>query len=112
VQLINGVLTDDQQRTGYIASNYEFQFDNPPQAGALYTAGFSICANGSLAFGGSAVFWQCISGDFFTLFIRSIGPQCSPVDIVLLFCLGASSTSTGQAQNTQSIVNTSSIGCT
>jgi hypothetical protein len=29
--LSGGVLKDSQQRTGYIASNYQFQFDGPPQ---------------------------------------------------------------------------------
>lgn len=29
--LADGVLKDAQQRTGYIAANYQFQFDGPPQ---------------------------------------------------------------------------------
>jgi hypothetical protein len=29
--LINGILKDALGRTGYIASNYQFQFDGPPQ---------------------------------------------------------------------------------
>jgi hypothetical protein len=29
--LANGILKDAQGRTGYIASNYQFQFDGPPQ---------------------------------------------------------------------------------
>jgi hypothetical protein len=31
ITLAGGVLKDSQQRTGYIASNYQFQFDGPPQ---------------------------------------------------------------------------------
>ena len=88
MQLADGVLTDDQGRTGYIASNYQFQFDNPPQAGALVTAGFSACANGSLALGDSATFWQCASGTFYNLYDRWSAEQCSPVDIVMLPCGG------------------------
>jgi hypothetical protein len=33
--LSGGVLKDSQQRTGYIASNYQFQFDGPPQVSSL-----------------------------------------------------------------------------
>ena len=82
--LDNGVLKDAKGRTGYIASNYQFQFDNPPQAGALYTSGFSVCGNGSLALGGSAVFYQCLSGTFFNLYDRYWAPQCNPVLISTL----------------------------
>lgn len=79
--LNNGVLKDSHGRTGYIASNFQFQFDEPPQAGAIITAGFSVCANGSLALGGSNVFYQCLSGNFFNLYDRNWAPQCSPVTI-------------------------------
>merc|ERR1711977_152780 len=54
-KLADGVLTDAQGRIGSIVANYQFQFDGPPpQAGALYTAGFSVCQNGTLAIGGSS----------------------------------------------------------
>ncbi|KAK4156586.1 hypothetical protein C8A00DRAFT_30551 [Chaetomidium leptoderma] len=98
VQLSGGVLVDDHGRTGYIASNYQFQFDNPPQAGALFTAGFSHCTNGSLALGSSAVFWQCASGTFFNLYDRWSAEQCSPVNIIVLPCGGAA-----EAQGTPSV---------
>ncbi|KAK4098032.1 hypothetical protein N658DRAFT_509948 [Parathielavia hyrcaniae] len=86
LQLADGVLTDSHNRTGYIASNFQFQFDLPPQAGALYTAGFSACANGSLALGGSAVFWQCRSGTFHNLYDRWWAAQCEPVLMVAMPC--------------------------
>ncbi|KAF2240161.1 hypothetical protein EV356DRAFT_527995 [Viridothelium virens] len=79
--LEGGILKDNKGRTGYIASNYQFQFDNPPQAGALYTAGFSVCSNGSLALGGNSTFYQCRSGNFFNLYNENWAPQCSPVTI-------------------------------
>uniref|UniRef100_A0A0D6QVZ1 Cell wall mannoprotein PIR1-like C-terminal domain-containing protein n=1 Tax=Araucaria cunninghamii TaxID=56994 RepID=A0A0D6QVZ1_ARACU len=79
--LSGGVLTDNMGRTGYIAANYQFQFDGPPQAGAIYTAGFSVCGNGSLALGGSAVFYQCLSGDFYNLYDRDWAAQCVPITI-------------------------------
>ncbi|KAL9113090.1 MAG: hypothetical protein Q9227_002702 [Pyrenula ochraceoflavens] len=80
----NGVLKDNQGRTGYIAANYQFQFDEPPQAGAIYTSGFSVCGNGSLALGGSTTFYQCLSGDFYNLYDRSWAAQCNPVTIEVL----------------------------
>ena len=81
ITLNGGVLLDAKGRTGYIASNYQFQFDKPPQAGAIYTSGFSVCGNGSLALGGSNVFYQCRSGDFYNLYNTNWAPQCSPVTI-------------------------------
>ena len=84
ITLADGVLKDGQGRTGYIASNFQFQFDAPPQAGAIYTTGFSACGNGTLALGGSNVFYQCLSGDFYNLYDRFWAPQCSPITINLL----------------------------
>ena len=81
ITLDDGVLKDADGRTGYIASNYQFQFDGPPQAGAIYTAGFTSCQNGSLALGGSNIFYQCLSGSFYNLYDRSWAAQCSPVTI-------------------------------
>ena len=88
VGLAGGVLTDAKARTGYIASNYQFQFDGPPQAGAIYTAGFSVCGNNSVALGGSTVFYECASGDFYNLYDRNWAPQCSAVEIVAMPCGG------------------------
>ena len=82
--LADGILKDSHGRTGYIASNFQFQFDDPPQAGALITAGFSTCANGSLALGGSNVFYQCLSGNFYNLYNTNWAAQCSPVTIETL----------------------------
>ena len=79
--LNNGVLQDSHGRAGYIASNYQFQFDGPPQAGALITAGFSVCGNGSLALGGTNIFYQCLSGDFYNIYNTEWAPQCEPVII-------------------------------
>jgi len=84
ITLADGILHDAEGRTGYIASNYQFQFDKPAQAGAIYTAGWSVCSNGSLALGGSAVFYQCLSGGFYNLYDRSWAAQCSPVTISTL----------------------------
>jgi len=81
LMLDNGVITDSKGRTGYIASNYQFQFDEPPQAGAIYTAGFSVCGNGSLALGGSTTFYQCLSGGFYNLYSKNTAAQCEEVTL-------------------------------
>jgi hypothetical protein len=101
--LAGGQLKDAVGRTGYIAANFQFQFDAPPQTGAIYTGGFSVGSNGSLALGGSAVFYQCLSGSFYNLYDRSWAAQCSPILIVIVPC-GSSGAATqasdGQPQGT------------
>jgi hypothetical protein len=82
--LADGVLKDQAGRTGYVASNFQFQFDSPPQAGAIYTSGFSLCSNNSLALGGSAIFYQCWSGGFFNLYDRGWADHCVPIYMVSL----------------------------
>ena len=79
--LAGGILKDQAGRTGYVAANDQFQFDDPPQTGAIYTAGFSLCANNSLALGGTAVWWQCLSGSFYNLYADKQGDQCNEVYI-------------------------------
>ncbi|ETI28022.1 hypothetical protein G647_00471 [Cladophialophora carrionii CBS 160.54] len=82
--LADSVLVDQAGRTGYIASNYQFQFDSPPQAGAIYTSGFSVCSNYSLALGGSAIWYQCLSGNFYNLYDRNWAPHCVPIYLYAL----------------------------
>ncbi|KAL5621805.1 hypothetical protein BROUX41_005750 [Berkeleyomyces rouxiae] len=89
LSLNNGRLSDAQNRTGYIASNRQFQFDAPPQSGALLTAGFSVCSNGSLALGGSTVWYQCHSGDFSNLYDTNWAEQCELIHLNAVSC-GAS----------------------
>jgi hypothetical protein len=96
VKLADGVLTDAQGRIGSIVSNYQFQFDGPPpQAGAIYTGGFSVCSNGSLALGGHADFYQCLSGDFYNLYDRHWAEQCSGVELLVIPCAAGGSTGGG-----------------
>ncbi|KAF2087638.1 hypothetical protein K490DRAFT_22369, partial [Saccharata proteae CBS 121410] len=96
LSLDNGQLYDvSQNKYGYIASNYQLQFDNPPQAGAIYTSGFSACSNGSLALGGSAIFWGCQSGQgenkFYNFYDRDFAPElCSPIYIDMIKAVGSS----------------------
>jgi len=97
IKLADGKLTDGAGRTGYIADNRQFQFDAPPQTGAKYTAGWSACSNGSLALGGSSVFYQCKSGNpkggdagaFYNLYDESVFDICNPVLINILPCSGS-----------------------
>lgn len=98
ITLENGVLKDSQDRTGYIAANHQFQFDGPPQTGAIYTAGWSACANGSLALGGEATFHQCLSGDFYNLYDESTGDQCNEVTIQIVGASTGSSSSAAASQ--------------
>ncbi|WPH05006.1 protein containing internal repeats (PIR) [Acrodontium crateriforme] len=79
--LASGILKDAHGRTGYIASNDQFQFDSPPQDNAIYTSGWSVCSNGTLALGDSAIFYQCLSGTFYNLYDKNDAAQCSPIYI-------------------------------
>jgi hypothetical protein len=92
--LKDGLLLDSKGRTGYIASNYQFQFDGPPQAGHLATSGFSVCGNGSLAIGPSAVFYNCLSGTFYNIYTQSQGPQCAEVLLETFPCQATGSVAT------------------
>jgi len=107
--LSDGVLKDAQGRTGYVASNYQFQFDGPPQAGSIYTAGFTECSNGSLALGGSTVFYQCKSGDFYNLYDRWWAEQCSPVEILAMPCGEGAEAVGGQHVVGTSVVTTTAV---
>jgi len=91
VNLANGKLTDAQNRIGEIVANYQFQFDPQPQTGAIYTSGFSACSNGSLALGGSAVFYECLSGGFYNLYDRHWAAQCEPILLGITPCGGSAS---------------------
>ncbi|KAF2011574.1 hypothetical protein BU24DRAFT_284207 [Aaosphaeria arxii CBS 175.79] len=82
VSLKDGILRDPIGRIGAIVANRQFQFDGPPQAGTIYTGGFSVCENSSLALGGSTVWYRCMSGAFGNLYDQSIGDQCHQVSIV------------------------------
>jgi hypothetical protein len=92
--LSNGILKDAKGRTGYIAANQQFQFDAPPQTGAIYTSGWSVCSNGTLTLGDESVWYQCLSGTFYNLYDESTGAQCSQVYIEVL---GGGSSQTANA---------------
>lgn len=89
ISLEDGNIVDSKDRTGYIASNFQFQFDGPPQAGALFTSGFSVCEDNTLALGGNKTFFQCRSGGFYNLYDRDWAEQCERVSIVAIPCGGS-----------------------
>ena len=74
--LEDGIMHDSLGRTAYIAGNFQWQFDAPPQAGAISTAGYTVCGNNSVALGSSAVWYQCRSGNFYNIYDRHWAPQC------------------------------------
>ena len=80
--LKKGILVDGKGRIGSIVANRQFQFDGPPpQAGAIYAAGWSLTPEGNLAIGENDVFYQCLSGNFYNLYDEHIGSQCTPVHL-------------------------------
>lgn len=86
--LKDGTTKDSQDRIGYIASNNQFQFDKPAQAGALLTSGFSVCENNVLALGDTKTFYRCLSGTFYNLYNKNWAEQCEPVSIIAMPCGG------------------------
>ncbi|KAF2809421.1 uncharacterized protein BDZ99DRAFT_476849 [Mytilinidion resinicola] len=103
VTLADGVLHDSLNRIGAIVANHQFQFDGPPQAGSIYTGGWSACANDSLALGGSAIFYACTSGTFRNLYDETQGAQCSPINIIIVpVDKAAATTSVSKAATTDS----------
>src|SRR5690349_4988451 len=78
-----------------------FQFDAPIQAGARETSGFSLCSNQSLAIGNNAVWYQCLSGNFYNLYSQSIRQDCIAINIQAANGgAGATQISDGQPQAT------------
>ncbi|QPG76968.1 hypothetical protein FOA43_004362 [Brettanomyces nanus] len=85
MSLKDSILTDSAGRIGSIVANQQFQFDGPPpQAGAIYAAGWSITDDGKLAIGTTTTFYQCLSGGFYNLYDKSIGAQCAPVNLYIV----------------------------
>jgi len=101
ITLANGKLTDAKNRVGEIVANYQFQFDPEPQTGAIYTSGFSACSNGSLALGGSAVFYECLSGGFYNLYDRHWAAQCEPILLGITPCGSSSGAAVSQGADGQ-----------
>ncbi|KAM0144851.1 hypothetical protein ACHAP3_000887 [Botrytis cinerea] len=107
VTLSDGILKDQQDRTGYIASNTQFQFDGPPQTGAIYTGGWSVCSNGSLALGGSSVFYHSAAGS--GVIGQSTDGQATATAIASLSSAAISQISDGQPQGATSAATISQI---
>src|SRR5262249_12691181 len=72
----HGLLRDELSRVGYIADNYQFQFDLPIQAGGYGALEFGEmkAKNGDvyLTWRGNPTFYKCASGSFFNLYAYPI----------------------------------------
>ncbi len=84
-QLKDSVMTDARGRTGYIASNYQLQFDNPAGGRHLHGGLRRLRSNRSLALGARRLLGMQVRR-FWNLYDRSWAEQCSPVDILVLPC--------------------------
>jgi hypothetical protein len=108
ISLKDGILKDQAGRQGYIASNYQFQFDPEPQPNSKQNQGFSLCSNNTLALSGGiprpfgdTTFWQCLSGDFYNLYSDSQGMQCIKIYIEAVMAASSGSASGSQAPASQ-----------
>ncbi|KAI1437087.1 hypothetical protein GGR50DRAFT_139925 [Xylaria sp. CBS 124048] len=108
----DGHIFDAKGRAGYIASNYQLQFDSPAQSGALVTSGFSLCEDSTLALGSSKTFYQCRSGSIFNLYDRTWASQCEPAFIVAIPCSSEDPTSTSQTQDETLTVEATAVPTT
>lgn len=87
--LADGILKDQASRTGYISANYQLQFDDPPQSGALVGEGFAVCPDGNLSLKGNATFFECPTGDdAWNLYDRNWAEHCGAVRLVAKRCSG------------------------
>jgi len=86
--LEKGQLKDSKGRFGYIASNSQFQFDNPVQAGGKGQDDWTLCSNSTLANQGSSNFWKCNSGaGFYNLYNTDYNPgACTLVNFIITSC--------------------------
>ena len=88
----NGLLRDQLNRIGYIADNFQFQFDLPVQSGGYGEKDFGKYKDPRtgdivLTWRGSQDFYRCRSGVFDNLYSQSIGGQCEVTQIMIFPCL-------------------------
>jgi hypothetical protein len=88
----DGLLRDQLNRIGYIADNYQFQFDLPVQSGGYGEKDFgeykdSTSGDVYLTWRGSPEFFKCRSGSFDNLYSQSIGAQCKVTRIMVFPCV-------------------------
>jgi len=100
ISLNGGKLLDQNGRIGYVASNDQFQFDNPVQNGAKETQGFAVCDNQFLSLTGSEDFYRCLSGSFYNLYFHGqTAEQCQKVRIGIVPCDGSAPPPTGSSSS-------------
>ncbi|ODV86950.1 hypothetical protein CANARDRAFT_191678, partial [[Candida] arabinofermentans NRRL YB-2248] len=85
MNISGGLLYDSFGSLGAIVSNHQFQFDGPPpQAGALYAAGWSVTDDEYLALGSQEEFYGCPQEDsdgttYYKIYDSQIQSYCIPV---------------------------------
>jgi hypothetical protein len=89
-----GLLRDQLNRIGYIADNFQFQFDLPVQAGGYGEKDFGEHKDPNtgdvyLTWRGNADFYKCQSGNFDNLYSQSIAGQCRVTRIMLFHCVAS-----------------------
>jgi hypothetical protein len=76
LELTDGYLVDDQQRMAYIDDRDMLQFEMYPRS-PQFNAGFSICKNGTIALGNSALWYRCRAGAYSTIFRAKPDSDCA-----------------------------------
>lgn len=79
------------------------------QENAIYTEGFSLCSNGSLALGDTALWWKCQSGNFYNLYNSDIAAQCTPALIDLDGATITTATTSTQESSANATVTTAPV---
>ncbi|KAF2093679.1 hypothetical protein NA57DRAFT_61384 [Rhizodiscina lignyota] len=88
VTLKDGMIFDAQNRIFSVVSNFQLEYDNPPQDTAIYTAGWYLCDNGTITLGSWLSFTACNSenaGETETeekLYLQNGAGQCKPAQIL------------------------------
>ncbi|KAI5360441.1 hypothetical protein Slin14017_G086160 [Septoria linicola] len=102
IALVNGTLIDYGGRIGSIVANHQFQFDGPPQAGSIFTAGWSLCDSAVgpvLAHGGQFGFFVC--GYANNIYNTVVDNTCGRVYLGLLEASGSLDSTTSKTLTTK-----------
>lgn len=88
----DGLLRDQLNRIGYIADNYQFQFDLPVQSGGYGEHDFGEYTDSGtgdvyLTWRDSDIFYRCRSGNFYNLYSQAIAAHCEPAKIRIHHCV-------------------------
>lgn len=82
--LKGGFLSTSEGAVAYFDANHQLRWNRQ------YTVSSSVCGNGSVAIGGSAILYRCLSINFFQLFSKNVSSECSPAYISVISITAAS----------------------